>query len=241
MTDPQIRFWQLKENQRHNIAQEANWQDQLSETVRANKARESLTKYQTDVSADTARYAANTQAATARYVSDQNYSLGQYTAGLNAETQRYASDQATSAQRYSTDVNAATQRSVAGINAVTQRYATNVNAALQSERLAFDKQTQSFRNRLEAQKVELQRLSTNANVAYSQAQAQRAYNDIRVDLARLEQDAQRLDLDKTAAKFNNALTLMRTWESFAKSAESGSRTMTNLTNLLEKVWKLLNE
>lgn len=228
MTDPQIRYWQLKENQRHNIAQEENWQQQLSEAVRSNKARESLTKYQTDVSAQTSQYVANKQAETTRYVSDQNYSLGQYTAGLNAAVQKYASDQAAETQRYATDVNAA-----------TQQYSTDVNAQTQANRLEFDKQTQSFRNSIESQKVELQRLATNANAEYSRAQAQRAYNDIRIDIARLGQDATRLGLDKQAAKYRNALTAMQTWETFTKGAESGSRMLVNLASVFEKIIRLL--
>lgn len=228
MTDPQIRYWQLKENQRHNVAQEENWQQQLSETVRSNQARESLAKYQTDVSSQTSRYVADKQASTAKYVSDQNVSLGQYTAGLQAEVQKYVSDQTAETQRYSTNVNAA-----------TQRYTTDVNAQLQSDRLKFDVQTQAFRNGLEAQKVDLQRIATNANAEYSRAQAQRAFNDIRIDIARLGQDAQRLGLDKQAAKYNNALTLMRTWETFAKTSESGSRMVLNLANVFEKIVRLL--
>lgn len=224
MTDAQIRYFQMVEAKRHNVEQERNWQESLVETHRANVAREDLQKYANE----TSRYAVDTQAATSRYATDVNAATQQYVSDQNARTAIATTQMNNMTSRYATDVNATTQRYVSDQASSTQRYSTDTNVAFQQERLEFDKATQSFVNDLNAQKLQLERLRTSADVSNTRAQTQQIKQNIRNSLKNLELEARRLDLNEAANAISKAradaeimFNQARTAKTIIESADAG--------------------
>lgn len=247
MTEAQVRFRQMRETVRHDFEQERNWRQTLLETQRANRTRESLTKYATDVqkwstkvNSQTSMYVARTNAATQQYSAKMGYAATKYAADVNARTQRYISDQnaavqrsiaslqaatsranvfqQTAAQRYGSDQAAAASRYSALQSATASRYATDTNARVAQQKQQLDYQVQLVRNGLEAQRVQLQRLSVQADSAYKQAQVEQIATNIVNSTEQVALKARELDLQEEAQKYTNALNRARTWETGAKTA-----------------------
>lgn len=243
MTSAQTRYWELQEAIRHNKEQEANWAGQLVETTRSNKAREELTRYSTDVQADTSRYVADSNLAASRYAADRHYDAAIYSADTAAAASRYVSDQNARVQQQVAAINAASSRYASDSqrwsavytsdqSAATQRYSTDVNAEVNRERttvehedrqalLAFNRQNQQVLNALQAKKVRLEALRTAVQNSNTSAATKKILTEVRSITENLEMNARRLKLDETAAQYNNKLTEMRTMESQFHQAQMG--------------------
>jgi hypothetical protein len=177
MTDAQIRFRQLKEAIRHDQAQESYWGGQLMETRRSNQAKEWLSRYATDVQAETSRYNAELQAETTRYVTD-----------VNAATSRYATEVSAGTSVYRTDIESADRQKRLEFDTLTQ----DVKNAMASRQL--DLQTIETETNAELRKTQARRLVNETRmdlVRLSQAadrlgmekeaqEVQNALNDMRV-------------------------------------------------------------
>jgi hypothetical protein len=179
MTEAQIRYRQMREQERHDVEQEANWQAQLQETVRSNLAREDLSRYATEVSESNARL----QAETSRYATD-----------VNAETSRFGTVVGASTSRYATDTNAS-----------TSIYRTDVESSDRQKRLEFDQATQEFRQSMERAQLSLNQAETNSNIRLRAAQLQQIHANITNAYKDLELKAERLGMDQEASRINNKL------------------------------------
>lgn len=252
MTEAQIRYLQMRETQRHDVEQERNWSATLQETRRANQARETLSKYATDVqkwstltNAQTSTYVARVNAATQRYSAQMGYASSKYVADTNARTQRYVSDQNAAVQRsvsalqaavsrYNVQQQTAAQRYSSDQAAAASRYATDRNYSMAGQRLEFDRQTQLVKNSLDSQRVQLQRIQTQADSEYKRAQVEKLASDIARSAQQLALSARELDMKEEAQRYINVLNQAKALESYTKSAQ-------NLLNVTDRVAKLLNQ
>lgn len=181
MTSPQIRYWEYRENQRHNRQTEALQQYGID-------TQAASSKYAADMSYAGTVYSADQHYRGTVYSADKSYAGTVYSADRHYAASVYAADSAAASSRYATDVNAQTQRYVSNQNAATQRYVSNQNAATQNKRLEFDYGVQEYNQRLNDAKLNLERMMTNANVARTTADTQR----IKLDAERVATDTRRM-------------------------------------------------
>jgi uncharacterized small protein (DUF1192 family) len=222
MTDVQLRYHQLLEDQRHNKAQEENWQGQLMESQRANMAKEYLSRYSTE--------------AQMRNV-DEQVESSQYIAELQSETARLNAQLSAQTSRYATDVQAATSREVAQLQSETSRYNTDENNATQRARLEFEQRTQAFKNALESQYYTLEKMKAYASTEQTQAKTEQIIQDTKNSLTRLALDARRLNMDEEAQKYVNTLNEIRAWESTTKSIDNVATTINKVVGFLKEISK----
>lgn len=269
MTTAQIDYLKAVEAQRHDRAQEQNWDAQLAETVRSNKERESISRYSnelqlyaTNVQRDTSRYvadtnaaasryAANTNAATQRYIADQNArvqsaiaslnaAVSTYSTNVDAAMRKYTSDQSASTSRYATDTSAATSVYATDKSFASSVYRTSVESADRQARLDFDRETQTFKNSLESRRVALESMLAESNVERNKAQIERLASQTANDIAQLELKSKYYKLDKKAAEYNNALTRANTVKSYVQSVDTAASAGNKLMTFITRLIKEVN-
>lgn len=189
MTDAQVRYHQMVETKRHNLA------------------TEELDKYGIDTQATTSRYVADTNAAASRYSADRHY-----------EATRYASDQGASTQLQVAQIQAETSRYAADTQARVNERGQDLTFETNSKRLEFDRQTQAILNNLEAKRVSLEQLRTAAQNEVSRAQAHKLFVEAENSVRQLILNARSVGLSEKAYQYEKALATAKTAEAWAKTA-----------------------
>lgn len=243
MTSTQIAYFQQREAERHN------------------RAQEDLSRYATDtnkeianIQADTSRFVATTGAQASMYAADRHYDASVYAADVNAATQKYVSDQNArvqemnkwldySASVYATDVNASTQRYSADRSYAASTYATDVNARVNTSRteyehadrqaqVEFQRQSLAWEQKLDTAKLELEQLRTAADTSLTRANVKRVATEVRTMLGNLSIASQRLHLDEEAQMYTNMLNTARTIESATQSTKNIAGTIDTLFKVI---------
>jgi Zn-dependent oligopeptidase len=117
-------------------------------------------------------------------------------------------------------------------------YRTDTESRDRAARLDFDRQTQLVVNDLNNKKLELERLRTSADTAYTRMRTQQVAQDMANSIESLQQSAERLEMDKTNSVFRNIESVTKSLDNFSHSYVNSMTAVDRLLEVVEKGLKL---